>query len=89
MKNIFFIVLLVMSAEAFGQVGIGTTDPQETLDVNGTVRFRTTNQGAVTAIKIGGLDADGVFREITIGPNIKLDNNVLEIITNPKYYYIR
>jgi len=33
-----------------GSVGIGTTTPTNTLDVNGTTRIRTINQGAGTAV---------------------------------------
>jgi hypothetical protein len=58
------------------QVGIGTTSPQETLHVNGTLRVNTTNQ-ALTTTKIGGMDANGTFREVSVGTDLELSNNVL------------
>ena len=51
------------------QVGINTTNPQETLHVVGTARIETTNQTGVTTTKISGLDNSGTIREINIGSN--------------------
>ncbi|MGB5418407.1 hypothetical protein [Algibacter sp.] len=78
-----FIWLLTSSLSA--QIGINTTNPQETLHVAGTVRIDNTNQATVTATKIFGLDAVGTLREISIGPRLKLSNNVI-IATNDHYF---
>jgi hypothetical protein len=87
MKILLLLYSLLFVTGAFGQVGIGTTNPQDTLDVDGTSRFRTTNQPTISTIKIGGLDADGVFREIYIGANLNLENNILSSNSNPKYTF--
>lgn len=68
-----------MSVSLFAQVGIGTTNPQATLDVNGTLRINTTDQESVITNKLGGLNNDGTFREVEIGGNLELKNNVLSI----------
>ena len=43
-KNIYFFTFLLYSIFIQAQVGINTTNPTETLDVNGTVRVRTINE---------------------------------------------
>lgn len=88
MRTIFLLGLLTVFTKSIGQkVGVNTTSPQETLDVNGTTKFRTTNQTNVTTTKIGGLDANGVFREITVGSNLNLNNNVLSSTNGSKYTF--
>ncbi len=42
MKKIILLYLIFHLTPFFGQVGVGTTDPTATLDVNGNVRIRTT-----------------------------------------------
>ncbi|MBU2940950.1 hypothetical protein KO494_15475 [Lacinutrix sp. C3R15] len=87
MKKLLIISMLLVCAKTIGQVGIGTTNPQETLDVNGTTQFRVTNQSGVATIKLGGLDENGVFREIYIGTNLMLNNNTLSASSNPKFSF--
>lgn len=60
----------------FSQIGIGTTDPQETLHVAGTLRVDDMNSTG-TATKLGGIDASGTFREILLDDTIDLTNNTL------------
>ncbi|AVI49893.1 hypothetical protein C5O00_01390 [Pukyongia salina] len=79
MNYILSILTLFMSVSLFAQVGIGTTNPQATLDVNGTLRINTTDQESVITNKLGGLNNDGTFREVEIGGNLELKNNVLSI----------
>lgn len=43
MKQLFTLVLVLLCINVFAQVGIGTTTPTTTLDVNGQLRIRTTN----------------------------------------------
>jgi hypothetical protein len=85
--NFSIITLFLFSTITYSQVGIGTTDPQETLHVEGTLRITNTNQGSVDAIKIGGIDENGTYREITIGENIALKENVLSATSAPRYTF--
>ena len=50
MKKQFLIASLMLSSLAFSQVGINTPTPTNTLDVNGTTRIRTVNQGVGTGV---------------------------------------
>ncbi len=87
MKQLVLIFALLTFTATLSQVGINTTNPQETLDVNGTTKFRITNQTSVTTTKIGGLDNNGVFREIEIGDNLKLENNKIKVTETKKYSF--
>ncbi|TYC08494.1 hypothetical protein ES677_14215 [Bizionia gelidisalsuginis] len=87
MKHLIVITLLFAFTEMMGPVGINTLNPEETFDVNGTSKFRTTDQAEITTTKIGGLDNNGVFREITIGTNLKLQSNTLSSYGNPRYSF--
>ncbi len=78
-----FVCLFTLNLSA--QVGINTTNPQETLHVVGTARIETTNQVGVTTTKVTGLDNSGTLREIYIGSNLKLTNNTLS--SNFDYYF--
>ncbi len=49
MKKQFLITFLMVSSWVYSQVGINTSTPTNTLDVNGTARIRTVNQGVSTA----------------------------------------
>lgn len=72
-----FFGLLLISASSFSQVGIGTTDPQSTLDVNGTLRVTGLKSSLqeVQAVHIVGLDEDGNFVEVEVDENLILENN--------------
>lgn len=49
MKNIINTILLLFTlSTAVSQVGINTETPQSTLDIDGSLRIRTLNQGATT-----------------------------------------
>ena len=77
MKRPLFLAIFLASNFCFSQVGINTTTPSETLEVNGTLKINTTNQASVTTTELGGISASGVFRTIDIGTNLILQNNVL------------
>jgi hypothetical protein len=87
MKTNLTLFIMLFPMHIFAQVGIGTTTPQETLHVNGTLRITTTNQETVNTIKIGGLDVNGTYREITIGENLSLRENVLSAANTSKYTF--
>jgi len=69
------IALFAYSNILIAQVGIGTTDPQATLHVAGTLQVDDTNPGS--AVKLTGIDASGVISEISFGSNINLTAGVL------------
>ena len=75
---------LVMSITVFfisntiAQVGIGTTDPQESLHVVGTLRVEDTSP-TTASNKLTGLDSNGTLREITLSGDLTLTNNVLSV----------
>ena len=63
MKRVLIIVILLSSVYSFAQVGIGTTTPQSTLDINGNLSVKhVTLTGAGTPTLI----SDGVY--ISVSP---------------------
>jgi len=74
MKTLLYI-LIITPLFLFSQVGINTTNPQETLHVEGTLCV--TNTSTKTPLKISGLDANGTLSDVFIGPNLQLTGNVL------------
>ncbi len=90
MKTIKILILLLMSLTAHGQVGIGTTDPKETLHVAGTFRVddlpsMENTDRVIVADSVGKLgykllDIDGVSFEN--GISIATDNLLYTPPTN-------
>lgn len=79
MKKILLALLLLTTGLSFAQVGVNTTDPTTTLDVNGTLRIRnlaSTGMGASSGII--GVDAMGYMSGVETGKNVQLINNVME-----------
>lgn len=77
------ISFIFISLSAYAQVGINTVNPTSTLDVNGDIRVRGLSEPNITeviATRIVGMDDEGNFTHITVGDNIKLENNVLTAI---------
>ncbi|MBW2938118.1 hypothetical protein KXJ69_08365 [Aureisphaera sp. CAU 1614] len=75
---IFFVPFL-----AFSQVGINTTTPQATLDVNGTLRV--TNTTGTNSAKVIGVDSNGTVTQVGVGSNLSLDSGVLNASGSNKY----
>jgi len=63
-KKACTIVLLLGTVYSFSQVGIGTDRPTKELDINGEIRIRTLNQGAVNDVLLSA-DTNGNVRRIT------------------------
>lgn len=57
MNNLLKLIFLLLSIPAFSQVGIGTTNPTTTLDVNGSLRVRDLTTGTVETNNQGDLKA--------------------------------
>jgi predicted RecA/RadA family phage recombinase len=62
-----------------GNVGIGTS-PTNTLDVNGTLRVRTTN--TVTPSTILGRDVNGVVSGVVVGSGLNLSSGTLSLASS-------
>ena len=77
--SIFFVPFL-----AFSQVGINTTNPQATLDVNGSLRV--TSIPSSNAAKVIGADADGTVSQVNIGDNLQLSSGTLHSNGSTKYF---
>jgi len=86
MKNLLYI-FAITPFFLFSQVGINTTNPQETLHVEGTLCITDTT--TKTADKIAGLDTNGTVTGITAGKNLELTGNVLNsTATGSAYYFV-
>jgi len=75
----FFFALNLSSA----QVGINTTNPQQTLDVNGTVKVSDLQTHANNTVQIVGRTANGVLGDIKIGNNLAINNGTIEVNIPP------
>jgi hypothetical protein len=83
MKNLLStLVILLIGIQVSAQVGIGTTQPTSTLDVNGTLRVRSMDSlsSGHEALRLIGLDQDGFYVPVKIGENVILENNVLKAV---------
>jgi len=85
MKNLapLFIALL-FALQAFSQVGINTTEPTATLDVNGNIRVRKMNDSFTDSVaeKLVGMDEDGNFVLVDVDENVILEENKLRVVEN-------
>lgn len=80
--HLFLCLFLLFGITCISQVGINTTNPTSTLDVNGDIRVRNINsseQRNVVATKIIGVDEDGNFVEVEMDKNINLIDNKLVV----------
>ena len=76
----FFLVSNII----YAQVGIGTTSPQETLDINGSIRVSNTTKSLAT--KIMGADTGGTLNEVVVGDNLELNSGTLNATGSTKYF---
>ncbi|WP_432410142.1 hypothetical protein [Rasiella sp. SM2506] len=84
-KLIFFTLIIVFSTSTYAQIGINTTNPQATLDIEGTVRIKNTKGKTldgenIIATKIVGLDEQGNIVELTTDTNVYLENNIIKTV---------
>lgn len=75
MKTIIIRTLLLLSISTYSQVGISTTTPTETLDVNGSARVRNLTDGTVQASSTGVLSV-APYKAVAMAV-IDLNANVL------------
>ncbi|RMA56758.1 hypothetical protein [Ulvibacter antarcticus] len=82
-------IMLLISSSIYCQIGINTTEPSATLDVNGTIRIRDFNSlHDSEAIKIVGMDEEGNLVDVSVGENIILENNELRVVETIYHTYI-
>lgn len=82
MKYLILTLLFVPNL-IFAQVGVGTSSPQETLHVNGSVRISNTNRSPAT--RMIGSDANGTINEIVVGDNLEMVSGALNASGATKY----
>jgi len=85
MKNLApLLIALLFAFQAFSQVGINTTEPTATLDVDGNIRVRKMNDSFTDSVaeKIVGMDEDGNFVLIDVDENVILEENKLRVVEN-------
>lgn len=76
---------MLFSINISAQLGVGTTTPTNTLHVVGTLRIENT-AAATTATNLMGVDANGVFNNVTVGQNLTQTGNAL--VAYPTKYQI-
>ena len=74
-KYLLTALLCSFTVIGFAQVGVNTTEPEESLHVAGTLRVE--NTGTVTTTKILGRDDKGTVGTINVGEHITITNNTL------------
>ena len=83
MRNVMpLLIFLIIGISCFSQVGINTTEPSKTLDVNGSIRVRGMNersQPGILAKRLLGVDEDGTMIEVEVEERLNLDKNRLYI----------
>lgn len=67
--------LCLIPTLALSQVGINTTNPLETLHVNGTVRID--NVTSTTATQLIGAGSSGTINNVVVGTNLELSGGTL------------
>lgn len=75
-----FLVFLFIGISATSQVGVNTTEPTSTLDVNGTIRVRGVKNSNSIAQRIVGIDDQGNFVEVEVEDNLILENNTIRAV---------
>lgn len=77
--RILYLLIFYLQFSNFltAQVGINTTMPIETIDINGTAAIRDLSTHATSTSKLLGSDNQGVVGGVEIGRNLELTNGVL------------
>ena len=79
------VVFMPFSQMSLAQVGIGTTSPQSTLHVEGTMRVTNTNS-TTTTTKLIGTCSEGIMADIKVGKGLSLTSNELASSVNTAFY---
>ena len=87
MRKLLAPAIIMFTVLGYSQVGINTTSPQATLDVNGSLRITNTSDITVTSTKLTGLSENGTVRDISIGSNLLLVNNTISAKSGLDYSF--
>ena len=74
----FVIPFLFLTTILYGQVGINTSTPMFTLDVNGKMRVSDMSAVSMDARKLMAVDINGVMIEIELDQNLYIEDNILK-----------
>jgi len=89
--NKIYLLFLCGSFSGLAQVGINTTSPSNTLDINGGIRIRDTkyleSEQRMTAVKVMGLDVKGNVMELQLDDNLYLEDNVIKYSISQEQVY--
>ncbi len=89
MKRLAIFIIILFSflpTITLAQIGIGTTQPQETLHVVGTLRVEGSDDVNETSALIGA-DAEGTLTSLNIDSNLSIIENRLEITGSYEYEF--
>ena len=80
MKKLYLQIglLIIISQQSFAQVGIGTINPQATMDTNGTVRITQITPVTDNNIELSGVTTSEVLNQTDLGANLHIINNELD-----------
>lgn len=89
-SNYLGLCMVVLSAMYNGQVGINIEEPEETLDVGGTLRVRKTDKDGAKQTHLLGIDKDGTVIKATSKlvavETVVAKAPVDQVISNPENY---
>jgi len=83
--NLRILLPLLISVSAFSQVGVGTTSPTASLDVNGDLRVRTINHETIESVikdSILVISNDGIVKRVE---SQQIINSVLKTAVKAKF----
>ena len=83
MNKFILLIILLVGVTGQAQIGIGTTDPQETLHVDGDVivdGYGTSGSNALV-----GADDDGTLTTLNLGSNLIIEDNELTLIRSTTF----
>lgn len=78
--------MMLFASYSYAQVGVNTTNPLETLDVNGTLAVRGLDANSAATTKLVGATATGTTASVVVGQNLNLTNGVLNATTGAVRY---
>ena len=84
MRKLLLLTVIILSSVLHAQVGIGTTDPQETLHVAGTVRVES-GPSITAPIGLIGADDAGTLTTVNIQNTLTLTNGKVNVQGNVLY----